>query len=64
MSDVIQATRRPRRRPPKTYDSGRICAVHECETIVSRYNKSDRCNLHRATRYPRIRGAQPRSSNA
>lgn len=55
--EAIQATRRPKRRSPRTYDGGRICVADGCGTIVSRYNNSDHCNTHRPTRFPRVRGA-------
>jgi hypothetical protein len=57
MESTIQASRMPKRRAPRTFGTGRVCADQSCDTIVSRYNKSDRCNLHRPTHYPRIRGA-------
>jgi len=31
---------------PRTYGSGRVCAVEGCGTILSAYNPSDVCALH------------------
>jgi hypothetical protein len=40
-----------------TQPSGRVCATKGCETVLSRYNASNRCNLH-AEDTPRL-GATP-----
>lgn len=33
-------------KPQKTYGEGRKCATDGCETVLSRYNKKERCYLH------------------
>lgn len=45
------------RRRPSTVDGHRVCAEPTCETVLSRYNQSDMCHLHRPVRFPRVRGA-------
>lgn len=37
---------------PKTYNPGRRCL--SCSTILSRYNPSDYCHLHRPVRLRRL----------
>ena len=58
MSDQMIRGARPgnRRRRPKTFDEGRICADGTCSTLVSRYNRSEFCYNHRPTKFPRMRG--------
>lgn len=45
-----------RSRKPKTYDDKRVCATDECETRISRYNRSDFCFAHSPPKFPRVRG--------
>lgn len=54
----VQATKAGtgRRRRPKTFDEGRICRDESCDTMLSRYNRSDLCFNHAPTRFPRLRG--------
>ncbi|MGD2051974.1 MAG: hypothetical protein PVI35_05810 [Acidimicrobiia bacterium] len=44
-----------RGRRPKTNATERVCAAEFCATRLSRYNRSDRCFLHQAPRFPRVR---------
>jgi hypothetical protein len=52
-------------RRPKQSTTGRICLADECNTLISRYNRSDTCFRHRPVTYPRIRGqfAEDTASN-
>jgi hypothetical protein len=58
MAETTLRASRPgnRTRRPKTYDAGRVCALDECGTLVSRYNRSEFCFRHRPVKYPRLRG--------
>ncbi|KAA3638275.1 MAG: hypothetical protein DWP92_06425 [Armatimonadetes bacterium] len=57
MSDILKASRpKGRSRRPKTYDEDRTCAVSECTTQLSKYNRAEFCHPHRPVRYPRLRG--------
>ena len=57
MSDILKASRpKGRSRRPKTYDEDRTCAVDECTTLLSKYNRAEFCHTHRPVRYPRLRG--------
>jgi hypothetical protein len=58
MSESIMRASRPgnRRRKPKTYEAGRVCAGERCSTVVSRYNRSEFCFEHRPVSFPRLRG--------
>ena len=49
---------RPRELPRanRTYDEGRVCARAECETRLSKYNKSKYCWAHTPVKYPLTRG--------
>lgn len=47
---------RPTGRRPKTVDGFRVCAMDECDTRLSRYNRRQTCHAHTPVRYPRIRG--------
>jgi hypothetical protein len=51
-------------RPPKTYGEGRVCATEGCSTLLSRYNRGDRCFPHSPLRYPRTRGQPARVVHA
>lgn len=58
MADTAIRAARPgsRIRRPKQYARGRVCVHAGCETVVSRYNRSETCFRHRPVVYPRIRG--------
>lgn len=47
---------RPTGRRPKTVDGVRVCAMEQCDTRLSRYNRKRTCHVHTPVRYPRIRG--------
>jgi hypothetical protein len=40
---------RPSNKRLDTAEAGRTCAEDNCETILSRYNKTDRCGVHDPT---------------
>lgn len=44
-------------RPPRRFSPGRRCAELECNTLLSVYNDSDRCSLHRVDMTLYMRGA-------
>ena len=58
MANTILQGARPgnRRRKPKTYSEGRVCASDACTTHISRYNKAEHCYKHRPVHFPRMRG--------
>jgi hypothetical protein len=57
MSDIMRGTRiKGKLRAPKAKDGERRCAHKGCETLLSRYNKSEFCYAHAPTKYPRLRG--------
>ena len=58
MAETMLRGARPgnRRRRPKTYAEGRVCADDACDTLVSRYNRSEFCFSHSPVKYPRMRG--------
>lgn len=35
----------------KRFSSKRVCVAEECNTILSKYNKEDICELHKLERY-------------
>ena len=43
-------------RSPKTYETNRVCADDACRTRPNKYNRPDRCSVHKQVRYPRVRG--------
>ncbi len=55
--DAIREARRTRGRRPKAIDTRRTCAESGCVTVLSRYNRGDRCYAHREPRFPRIRAS-------
>ncbi len=60
MSEILKATRPSgRSRRPKTAEPGRVCAAEGCDTVLSKYNRSEFCNVHKPVRYPRLRGVLP-----
>lgn len=46
------------RRPPKTYEPERTCSKLGCDTRLSIYNGTDRCNQHRLFKQARTRGVK------
>lgn len=44
--------------PIRSFGDGRVCAHDECDTVLSRYNRDDRCAVHvlRDNHYMRGRG--------
>jgi hypothetical protein len=49
-------------REPRTYREGRVCDADGCETLLSRYNRSDLCWQHEPLRayLGPVRGRRPR----
>lgn len=49
-------------REPRTYRAGRVCEADGCETLLSRYNRSDLCWQHEPLRtyLGPVRGRRPR----
>ncbi len=43
-------------RKPRTYSEGRVCEKTDCDTRISRYNRSEYCFRHTPARFPRVRG--------
>jgi hypothetical protein len=41
---------RPSNKRLDSAPAGRTCAEDNCETVLSRYNKTDRCGVHEPTR--------------
>jgi hypothetical protein len=41
---------RPRRGEVESYGGGRTCSSDDCTTVLSRYNKDQRCWTHAADR--------------
>jgi hypothetical protein len=39
----------PSKRRLDTAKAGRVCAERYCETVLSRYNKTDKCGVHEPT---------------
>ena len=52
--------------PPasRTFGSGRVCAQAGCHTVLSQYNRRDRCWAHAEMKVPRLRGRKPRPAGA
>lgn len=46
---------------PRTYADGRICGVDGCETVLSRYNRTELCWQHepRRAQITAVRGRRP-----
>jgi hypothetical protein len=46
---------------PRTYADGRICGVRGCETVLSRYNRTELCWQHepRRAQITAVRGRRP-----
>ena len=56
--DIIRVRSLPTSgRRPKTVGDERTCASPSCITVLTRYNQSEHCYVHRELRYPRIRGS-------
>jgi hypothetical protein len=46
-------------RASRRYERGRVCAAEGCDTILSQYNRRDRCWAHAEMKIPRLRGKNP-----
>jgi len=45
----LSAFGRPTKKRLDNAAAGRTCAEDDCETVLSRYNKTDRCGVHEPT---------------
>jgi hypothetical protein len=43
-------------RASRRYERGRVCAAEGCDTVLSQYNRRDRCWAHAEMKIPRLRG--------
>jgi hypothetical protein len=43
-------------RASRRFAKGRVCAAQGCETILSQYNRRDKCWAHADMKIPRLRG--------
>ena len=52
--------------PPasRTFGRGRLCAHPGCRTVLSQYNRRDKCWAHAEKKVPRLRGRKPRPAEA
>ncbi|MFN2490921.1 MAG: hypothetical protein ABR529_14545 [Actinomycetota bacterium] len=44
----------------RTFGKGRICAAAGCSTVLSQYNRREKCWAHADMKVPRLRGRKPR----
>lgn len=51
-------------RANKKAPQGRVCAQPECDTLLSTYNKRDKCWAHAEMKVPRLRGRKPAAGSA
>jgi hypothetical protein len=47
--DRLSSFGRPSNKRLDTATPGRTCAEDKCETVLSRYNKTERCGVHEPT---------------
>jgi hypothetical protein len=47
--DRLTSYGRPSNKRLDTAKAGRTCAEDKCETVLSRYNKTERCGVHETT---------------
>ena len=47
--DRLVSFGRPSNKRLDTAAAGRTCAEDKCETVLSRYNKTERCGVHEPT---------------
>lgn len=43
-------------RAPRVYSDERTCAMSDCSTKLSKYNRREFCFAHAPTKFPRLRG--------
>ena len=48
----------------RTFGNGRVCAQPGCKTVLSQYNRRDKCWAHAEMKVPRLRGRKPRPAGA
>ncbi|MGI8708483.1 MAG: hypothetical protein ACR2LG_09825 [Actinomycetota bacterium] len=46
-------------RASKRSEKGRVCAHEGCPTVISQYNKREKCWAHAEMKIPRLRGRNP-----
>lgn len=51
-------------RANKKSPGGRVCAEGGCETVLSVYNKREKCWAHAEMKVPRLRGRKPAAGSA
>jgi hypothetical protein len=51
-------------RASKRAPKGRACSFQGCVTMLSSYNKRDRCWVHAEMKVPRLRGRKPAAGSA
>lgn len=51
-------------RASQKYPEGRKCAQPGCETLLSTYNRRDKCWAHAEMKVPRLRGRKPAAGSA
>lgn len=51
-------------RASKRFGKGRVCAHEGCETLLSVYNRRDKCWAHADFKIPRLRGRDPAPEGA
>jgi hypothetical protein len=49
-------------RASRRFSRGRVCAAEGCGTILSQYNRRDKCWAHADVKIPRLRGKNPPSA--
>ena len=51
-------------RASQKFPQGRICEHEGCQTMLSTYNRRDRCWAHAEMKVPRLRGRKPAAGSA
>jgi hypothetical protein len=51
-------------RASQKFPKGRVCEHPDCNTMISTYNRRERCWAHAEMRIPRLRGRKPASDSA
>ena len=48
----------------RRFGTGRVCTHPDCSTVLSQYNRRDKCWAHADMKVPRLRGRKPRPAEA
>ena len=51
-------------RASQQYAEGRVCAQPGCTTLLSKYNRREKCWAHAEMKVPRLRGRKPAAGSA